>query len=416
MSENASRSPVFYLLFAGLLALGAWGLWLILDNNPRLNGTLTPAEANQTEATHPATSSHTTDSTGDKRNNQAITSDLSRAFTLIAIMLKEARFSEASDFINERYSIFSSDDLSDIRRLYQRQRVALLRARAKPQLVELHRSETAVFNDLDAWHNLSLAAINVQNWSLAFDASLQVSLLQNDGLELSKLFARLTKVAATLRASLEQQGDQLGVHQIYDRLYKAHPGHPRFQLELAHSFLRLSNTAEARPLLQQLQYDLEFGELSRDMLARLDQKQDEAVAASEPQQASPDIEIPLRRLGTNLIADIAINNQTVALLLDTGASITALDHQLISRLGLQVTGQAIRLSTANGVREARLYRARRIKLGRFLLNDHIIAGIDLDGSSQFSGLLGTDLLNNLHQDYSFVIDNQKSTLVFRPKI
>ena len=101
------------------------------------------------------------------------------------------------------------------------------------------------------------------------------------------------------------------------------------------------------------------------------------------------------------------------MLLDTGASITSLSAEVIQRLGLEPLGRSIQINTANGRTEAPLYRVKRISLGRFRIQDLVVAEIDLGRDNRFQGLLGTDLLNGVNQNYGYLIDNQKSELIFR---
>ncbi len=101
------------------------------------------------------------------------------------------------------------------------------------------------------------------------------------------------------------------------------------------------------------------------------------------------------------------------MLLDTGASITALSLDAIQRLGLEPTGRYIQLSTANGLRTAQLYSANNIRIGRLKKRHLIVAEVDMPSSSGVQGLLGTDLLNSIDQRYSYLIDNQKNALIFR---
>ena len=433
MLKALPKSVVFYSLLITLICGGAWGVLLILGKpaDHSSNQTLSNNTSSDTDATHtenkeinngnfdtPAaepTFNELISKLSNEHSGASEASQPNQQVKLIDILLSESRYARVTAYVNENYSSFSSQDLIQIRRLYADHAHDLTRRGADGDLIELYRSESTVFNDLQAWTKLSGIAIKTQKWQIAYDATLQASLQESDGFELQKWFKRLFRVTGNLRSSLEKQGDKLGVHELYKTLYKTHPGHPRFQLELAYSYLRLNRPGDARPLLEQLQFDLELGEVSRDVLARINQTKSDNVTNVSPEPPSPDIAIPLQRQGTNLIANVGIGSRSVALLLDTGASITALDNRLIEKLGLAPTGQVIRLSTANGVRTARLYNVRQMQLGRFRLRNHTVAGIDLGRTGAFSGLLGTDLLNNLSQDYSFLIDNEKSALIFRHK-
>ena len=333
----------------------------------------------------------------------------------INFLINSQQFSYASSRINDSYSELSSADLDVIRTTINRKTVELDRSGSYRQLIQLSEMEVSVFDDKAAWSKLAYYAEQISDWQQALEAMIKVSTLESDGIKLEKQLSLLVKYAAKLRAVLENQGDKYGVHRIYDQLYKTHPGHGRFQLELAYSYLRLEQVDQARPLLKQLQYDLNFGEVSRQILAKLDSQAEQAneLEPIETQQRQ-EILVPLGRLGTNLTAEVMINRRPVEVLLDTGASITALDNRLIQVLGLQPMNESINLVTANGRRSASLYRVKSLHLGQFQLQNHVVAGIDFEQHAGFAGLLGTDVLAKIRQSHTYVIDDQRSALVFKP--
>ncbi len=435
------RSTLFYIALVCLLSAGIWGVLRIVDDSRVARSELSdnkgefgsfdsrqdriPGSRDLTanSSTNPSASLSTTSSTIDTASIASLR-DEKTTLAKIQNLLAAADYTAAADLVNEQYSNLSADALDAILTNFRSEALSLQRTGLNDQALRLYLAITEVFDDLQSWSDLSRLAISQEQWPTAFRATLKASTLENDSIRLQRLQNTLVMVAANYRTSLEEQGNTLDVHEMYDSLYKAHPSYARFQYELAFSYLRLNRLLEAQPLLEQLQYDQQLGELSRSALnklrAQLDELDRQDSIATEPQDnVGPNdensINIPLSRLGTNLIANVSINQRTTKLLLDTGASITALDSSLIAQLGLRETGRSIQLSTANGRRNAKLYRAERIKLGRFTITGHVVAGIDLSGSSYFSGLLGTDILNAVSRDYSYVIDNQKSALIFIPR-
>lgn len=352
----------------------------------------------------------------NQNNGSELHSDLNHHLEVILKQFQLGQFETVASYINENYSNLSTYDLDQIRVLYLKQRVALYKIGDRSGLYDLYTSKANVFDDLESWTQLANAAIEKHSWATAYEALLKASLLENDGTQLEKKLSSLVKVTANLRAQYEQQGDSIGVHELYEDLYNSHPSFGRFQLELAYSFLRLKQDQKARTLLIQLQYDVKLGAISKDVLAKLDQNrkpvpQKESTISANQRHT---VTIPIERYGTNMLVSMNVNRKPISLLLDTGASITALDTQLIKRLRLRKTGQVIQISTANGIRDAALYQVQSLQLGQFKLRDFIVAEIDLGGNQRFSGLLGTDLLNSLNNEYSYVIDNAKSALIFSP--
>ena len=351
----------------------------------------------------------------DIRTPHEVTTPQKNNLEKISSLINRQQFGYAAERINNSYSELSSADLELIRTIINRKTVELDRSGDYRQAIQLSEMEVSVFDDKAAWSKLAYYAEQVSDWQQALEAMMKVSTLESDPIKLEKQLSLLVKYAAKLRAVLENQGDRYGVHRIYDRLYKTHPGHGRFQLELAYSYLRLEQVDQARPLLKQLQFDLDFGEVSRQILAKLDSSAEQASRLPPPEtEQTREIVVPLGRLGTNLTTEVKIDRRPVEVLLDTGASITALDNRLIQALGLQPTNESISLATANGRRSAALYRVKSLQLGQFQLRNHVIAGIDFDQHAGFAGLLGTDVLAKIRQSHTYVIDDQRSALVFKP--
>ena len=280
------------------------------------------------------------------------------------------------------------------------------------------------FNDVDAWRELGASATRLSNWDAAVDAYLNASRLEYQPEAFASLMQAVIRSAAHVRASLEQQGDQLGVLHLYQQLYDQHPDYARFQLELAQSFLRLGDDVSAIPLLEMLQYDAELGALGKQKLATVEQRLESlAIARQQGEIAErpidthrqPDIVVPLIRSGNSFVLDVNLNSRSVRMLLDTGASITALSSHLISRLNLKPTGRYIKLTTANGVRRSQLFQSDSLRIGTFAIKNLVVAEVDLSRNHGVQGLLGTDVLNKIDPQFSYIIDNQSNSLIFRRK-
>ena len=319
----------------------------------------------------------------------------------------------AANYINDHYSEFSSAELDQFKLLFLKDR------RSSETALAAYRAATEVFDDLESWDALAEASILASDWSGGFKALVRASDLENNPEFLEEKLDTLVKVTSYLRANMEKRGDQLGIKSLYQDVYERHPTYPRFQLELAYAHLRLGENNDALRLLSGLVYDPDFGTVAQQTLDRIQQEDsagdsNQAQRGREVSAAQPaDIVVPLVRSGTSFLVDTSIDNRRSRLLLDTGASITALSSDLIQRLSLSPTGQVIQINTANGSRSARLFRTGKLRLGRFQLNGLVVAEIDLEHTPGFDGLLGTDALNHLSSDYSYLIDNENNSLIFR---
>ena len=342
-----------------------------------------------------------------------ITAHLSHIQALLAKSLPH----EAAQYIEGIYSDISSQDLASISRLYWTQARNYSQPANNERLKQLYLVAGKLFDDIEFWDGAAQVAASQKDWTVALEALRRSTALENRPELLEKKLLVLVRYASQLRAQHEALGDELGVRALYQELYREHPNYPRFQLELAQSYLRSGDSKAALPLLKQLQYDPELGAIAKLKLANLEKQ-----AASQPIQPAPakdldrranDIVVPLRRLGNSFLVSGSVNGVNLTLLLDTGASITAISKDLIKRLKLEATGQVINLSTANGLTTSRLFRVDKLRLGRLYVEDSVVAEIDLGGSREFQALLGTDLLNQADPRYSYVIDNTKNALIFR---
>ena len=342
-------------------------------------------------------------------------------YELISELITAKQTLEAVNAINEHYSSLTSDQLS------------LLKSALLAQAFDANTNDTSktknillatskAFDDLDVWTFLGDIAALDNDWSTAFNANLRASELENNPTDLETLLRKLVISSSHLSNSLKDSGDHLSIKNLYQRLSDLHPNFTRFKYELAVASIALGETENAKRLLQALIYDLELGEVSKNILAKIQSKlENESTPSDVAVQKQPsnirndDIVVPLISAGSSFIVDTTIERKPVRLLLDTGASITSLSTELVSRLNLEPTGQEIRLSTANGITRSRIYKIKQLRMGSLVLRDMLIAEIDLSNNRQFQGLLGTDALNQLKPKYSYLIDNRESALIFRKR-
>jgi len=334
-------------------------------------------------------------------------------------LLINNRWENAVSKINEVYSQASLDELEQFKALVLQYTDTLIKQGSKQSASDLLEQYANAFDDIDAWRRLGEVASSLGKWDLAVEALIAYSAQEYRPQEFEESLEDLVRVAANARTALEQRNDIAGILALYQRLYEQHPQYSRFQLELAQSHLRLSDPQSATPILETLQYDSELGPLAAQLLEKIqsDFAVEEPINESRNDQFNDpnDILVPLQRSGSSLLVDVAINRESMRLLLDTGASITALSANTIRSLRLEPIGRSITLSTANGKVSSELYRANSIRLGRLRLNNLIVAEIDFGSNSAVAGLLGTDVLNELNSDFNYVIDNEKNALIFRKK-
>lgn len=113
-------------------------------------------------------------------------------------------------------------------------------------------------------------------------------------------------------------------------------------------------------------------------------------------QSPQHITVPLHSNGNSYMVDVKINGTSRRLILDTGASITAVSGTLAQELGINISNaRHVQLSTANGIINAPIVKANSIEL-----NGAKISDLDLVVIKQMhgNGLLGLNFLNHFNID------------------
>ena len=169
-----------------------------------------------------------------------------------------------------------------------------------------------------------------------------------------------------------------------------------FSFELATVYLKLKKYLESKELLEVLKESSIYKERAIALLNYIDEK----LAEKEEYP----IQIPLMRSGTHFVVKAYINQLEVLLLLDTGASITTVDYELVSNL--DVLEKDVVFSTANGKIYSSIFNADNFTIGSLTLkNFQVVGGVSSGG--RIKGLLGMNFLGR----YKFKID-QKEAILF----
>ena len=129
--------------------------------------------------------------------------------------------------------------------------------------------------------------------------------------------------------------------------------------------------------------------------------------------------IDLHGDGYHPLVEIRVNNKSYTLVLDTGASKTAFDHDILELSGAAITASE-RLSTGLGITNMTSSTAviNEMEIGELHISDFEVAVLDLStiniayrqlNQTEVLGVLGGDILLR----YEAVIDYGKKTLSFR---
>ena len=404
----------FLLLLLILTTAGSFGVYKIMGVNSISSSSvaqptsISPSPTIDNSASSPSQEIRTTGRENNETSQNVLLGELEE-------LIESGNYFQAVALVNARYSQLSTTQLQQVNNYFLSHANLLSDERA----IDLLLTYNDEFNDLDVWTELSKLHIKTKQWTNAIESLLSAVAIEYRPEKIAILHNNLVLAASHVSNNLESRNDELGINQLYQNLNESLPENTRFQLELANSHLRLNNIEQARYLLEPLQYDIELGEIASITLTKLNENLQtspkEIISEPTPARSRNEIVVPLQRAGNSFFVNTEINRRKINLLLDTGASITSLSSSLIQQLNLKPDGRTIRLSTANGIRNAKLYRADQIKLGRLSIKNLVVAEIEFSSNSPIQGLLGTDLLNQLDNNYSYIIDNQKNALIFQAK-
>jgi clan AA aspartic protease (TIGR02281 family) len=122
-----------------------------------------------------------------------------------------------------------------------------------------------------------------------------------------------------------------------------------------------------------------------------------------------DNRIDLQQSADHYIADLGISSYRIALMLDTGASTTAISQQAFNRLPARISqfvGEYM-VNTAAGKISAPIYRLSSVSFGPYRIRDLAVVVLPLEELEEVDGLLGMNLLSQ----FDFKIDQQSNQLL-----
>ncbi|KZN63182.1 hypothetical protein N473_17280 [Pseudoalteromonas luteoviolacea CPMOR-1] len=167
---------------------------------------------------------------------------------------------------------------------------------------------------------------------------------------------------------------------------------------MVEAHLALNNALEAELLLSQLSDQ---------------QRQHQAIAPLKKalDNTAQQVErIPLVRQGEHYVLKAKIAGQDMALMIDTGASVTALTAAQFEQLAYDVSYiNSRRVSTANGITEVPFYQSTGIQIGTKQRTPFEF-GV-MEQAHYGPGLLGMNFLRH----FDFEIDQQKAELILKPR-
>lgn len=125
-----------------------------------------------------------------------------------------------------------------------------------------------------------------------------------------------------------------------------------------------------------------------------------------------EVSLPMVDKYTGFTVKVQINGRPVDLMIDTGASMTYLSPEVAKRLGLKITPEAARISTASGDSlDYDIAHVDQIKLGQAWVKSETIGVVDMPKVDGLQGVLGNSTL----ADWDVRIDPSTMELTLFPK-
>jgi len=287
---------------------------------------------------------------------------------------------------------------------------SLITSSSQDHFTELTERYLSVFyDDIDVL--LSLAQFNRSTGFLAEAAAVHhlVKSYAYTNRDKIKVESAINQFISQVHSDLVAVDDLFGLINIYQQMDSLDLLRPIHRLDQAQIFIQIGNMAFARDILDEL-----INEPSVSVAA-------EKIMRQHQQAFSPEFtnkialkndysdQIVLARRGNQYLADLEIQGTAVALLIDTGASMTTLSQQAFQTLSINhnfdLLGQRM-FNTANGIAKGNIYQVDSLTLGRFTLAGLQIAVLDFSMPDGVNGLLGMNILAN----FRFHIDQETQML------
>lgn len=223
-------------------------------------------------------------------------------------------------------------------------------------------------------------------------------------------------------AHLENTGGAKAVLDFLSYLIALDNSNQRYIYLLGSAQFRWGQELEALDTLSTIIYNPDWGPSATEIIDTVNKRDArlrvEAKRALEQEQQKQRLlaqrqqrhHIPLQRIGNHFVVNARIDNKSqIRLIIDTGATITAINRGKIPTGG-QVD-RRIWLQTAGDRRRADIYRVNHFSVEGIEISDMEIALLDLSHIEHADGLLGMNYLSR----FDFYLDQDEPALYLRQR-
>ena len=222
----------------------------------------------------------------------------------------------------------------------------------------------------------------------------------------------LTRLITATDNNLSRQQDWIALLGFFEFLQAIDLSTDISQLRRAALYQTLGEYQRSQDLLSSLRD--QDDRLDTQWTAALDQQWTKSTQHSSGNDL-PEFTIALTRRGDHFLVSTLIGDANrVALMIDTGASVTTLSRKSFNKIdqsGFSYVGSRV-FSTPNGMTQGDVYQAPSIALGNTELGASEVAVLDFESAEGVDGLLGMNVLRH----YRFQIDQDNNVLQLKPRL
>lgn len=279
----------------------------------------------------------------------------------------------------------------------------ILRDETKVNIVETRLQRLREYADTEKRINQMLLEFfrnHKQNESL-FTLLYEMRALASSSDDFNRVQLQINQELERVIIEAEQKKDFVILRSLFQFLIKTDPADFALQLKYATFEYEQKNYEKVNSLLAVLEYT-EYQSEARKLKDMIESQRLALTFRTAE----------LRKHGENYVVKVVINNQqTLNLMIDTGASVTVLKSELRDLISSDHALKFLKFSTANGIVEAPVYQISLLEVSDFGVHDLEVALLPLAGSDEIDGLLGMNYLGQ----FEFFIDQKNMLLTLNPR-
>lgn len=195
-------------------------------------------------------------------------------------------------------------------------------------------------------------------------------------------------------------------------LLQLDPNNRLFILSLARAYAELYQEALMENVLASLPFDDPSAEAIRQIIVAQQLPETDGELSEQTLEANVGRPITLQKHADQYVVEGLLSSNPVSLLIDTGASVTAISKQyfnsLSNRYKVNYLGR-FSIGTAAGSIKASMYQFRELRIGHIKVENLPVVILPMQGVENADGLLGMNFL----REFDFKIDQRLSVMFIK---